>query len=192
MLETPGTLFQGPRLAVERRVHVLACLAEGVGMRATARGCAVDPHTVLGWLVAAAEPLNALSRSVLGEVHVRPGHLDAWSAGRRAVQDGERSQDEAIQRLARSPQWGWAASDPESNLLLALDGGHRTRAMAQRCVQQVVQVVAPGWVPLWLPDGFKEAPTALLTPDGQGVQPARWRAPGPTPPPRWRPRPPRL
>jgi len=34
-------------MAVELIVHVLACLAEGLGMRATARVCEIDPNTVL-------------------------------------------------------------------------------------------------------------------------------------------------
>jgi hypothetical protein len=144
---------------------------------------------VLGWLGEAAEHLKAFSRSFLCEVHVRQVQLDELYAVLRAVQDGELSQDEAIQRLERSPQWVWAAIDPESKLLLALDVGHRTLAMAQRLVHQVVQVVAPGCVPLLLTDGFKEYTTALLTHYGQWVQPARWRAHGPTPTPRWMPRP---
>jgi hypothetical protein len=144
---------------------------------------------VLGWLGEAAEHLKAFSRSFLCEVHVRQVQLDELYAVLRAVQDGELSQDEAIQRRERSPQWVWAAIDPESKLLLALDVGHRTLAMAQRLVHQVVQVVAPGCVPLLLTDGFKEYTTALLTHYGQWVQPARWRAHGPTPTPRWMPRP---
>jgi IS1 family transposase len=188
-LETHGTIFHGKRVAVERIVHVLACLAEGLGIRATARVFEVDPNTVLGWLVEAAEHLKAFSRSFLCEVHVRQVQLDELYAVLRAVQDGELSQDEAIQRLERSPQWVWAAIDPESKLLLALDVGHRTLAMTQRLVHQVVQVVAPGCVPLFLTDGFKEYTTALLTHYGQWVQPARWRAHGPTPTPRWMPLP---
>src|SRR3989441_13150657 len=36
-LETHGTLFHGKRASVELMVRVLACLAEGLGIRATAR-----------------------------------------------------------------------------------------------------------------------------------------------------------
>ena len=46
--------------------------------------------------------------------------------------------------------------DPVSKLLLAIDVGSRTLAMAQRVVHQVVQGLAPGCVPLFLTDGFKE------------------------------------
>ena len=48
------------------------------------------------------------------------------------------------------------AIDPVSKLLIALDVGDRTLAMAQRVVHQVVQVVASGCVPLFLTDGLKE------------------------------------
>jgi hypothetical protein len=38
-------------------VRVIACLAEGIGIRGTARVFEVDPNTVLQWLVEAAEQL---------------------------------------------------------------------------------------------------------------------------------------
>jgi len=84
-LETHGTLFHGKRVAVELMVRVLACLAEGLGIRATARVFEVDPHTVLGWLVEAADQLQAFSRYVLCEVHVRQIQVDELYAVLSAV-----------------------------------------------------------------------------------------------------------
>jgi hypothetical protein len=55
-------LSHGKQVAVELLVRVLACLAEGLGIRATARVFEVDPNTVLHWLVEAASssrPLRA-------------------------------------------------------------------------------------------------------------------------------------
>jgi transposase-like protein len=46
-LETHGTSFHGKHAEVELIVRVLACLAEGLGIRATARVFEVAPHTVL-------------------------------------------------------------------------------------------------------------------------------------------------
>ena len=57
-LETHGTLFHGKQAAVELIVRVLACLAEGLGIRATARVFEVAPNTVLHWLAEAAEQLR--------------------------------------------------------------------------------------------------------------------------------------
>jgi hypothetical protein len=72
---------------------------------------------------------------------------------------------------------------------LAINVGERTLAMAQRLVHQVVAVLAPGCVPLFLTDGFKEYTTALLTHFGHWVQPPRQRNAGPPPKPRWMPLP---
>ena len=78
---------------------------------------------------------------------------------------------------------------PESKLLLALDVGERTLAMAQRFVHHVTQVLAPDCAPLFLTDGFREYLRALLTHYGQWVQPPRRQVPGPAPKPRWMPLP---
>jgi IS1 family transposase len=83
----------------------------------------------------------------------------------------------------------WGALDPVTKLLLAIEGGARTLAMAQCLVHQVAQVLARDCVPLFLTDGFKEYTTALLTHSGQGLQPERRHAQGPVPKPRWMPLP---
>jgi hypothetical protein len=152
--EHHGTIFHGKQAAVELIVRVLACLAEGLGMRATARVFEVDPHTVLHWLVEAAEQLKAFSSYFLCDVHVQQVQLDELYAVLSAVQEEQMSAEEAIQRLSRSPHWVWTAIDPQSKLLLAIAVGPRTQAMAQRIVHQVVQVLAPGCVPLFLTDGL--------------------------------------
>ena len=153
-LETLGTIFHGKRVPVELIVRVIACLAEGLGIRGTARVFEVDPNTVLQWLVEAAEQLRAFSRHVLHNVRVRQVQLDELFALLSAVKECEVSEAEAIERLERAPRWVWVAMDPESKLLLAIDVGDRTLAMAQRVVHQVAQVLAPDCAPLFLTDGF--------------------------------------
>jgi transposase-like protein len=188
-LETHGTLFHGKQASVELIVRCLACLAEGLGIRATARVFEVDPNTVLHWLVEAAEQLRAFSCYFLCDVHVKQLQLDELYAVLRDVKHGELSEDEAIKCLGRSPHWVWTAMDPESKLLLVIDGGARTLVMAQRMVHQVVGVLAPGCVPLFLTDGLKEYGTALLTHCGAWMQPQRHHAKGMRPQPRWIPLP---
>src|SRR5438093_1060390 len=188
-LETLGTLWHGKRVSVELIVRVIACLAEGLGIRGTARVFEVDPNTVLQWLVDAAEQLQAFSRHVLHDVRVRQVQLDERFALLSAVKDGAVSETEALERLERSPRWVWVAMDPESTLLLAIDVGNRTLAMAQRVVHPVAQVLAPGCTPLFLTDGFKDYLTALLTHYGQWVQRPRRQDKGPAPKPRWLPLP---
>jgi IS1 family transposase len=188
-LETHGTIFHGKRTSGERIVHVLACLAEGLGIRATARVFEVDAHTVLQWLVEAAEQLRAFSRYFLCDVHVQQLQLDELYAVLREVKAGDLSADEAIQRLERSPYWVWTALAPKSKLLLVVDVGTRSLEMAQRVVHQVVERLAPGCVPLLLTDGFREYMTAFLTHFGQWMHPERRQDKGPMPKPRWMPRP---
>jgi IS1 family transposase len=188
-LETLGTLFHGKRTSVELIVRVLACLAEGLGIRGTARVFEVDPNTVLQWLVAAAEQLRAFSQYFLHDAWVRQVQLDEVFALLSAVKEGAVSEAEAIERLERSPRWVWVAMDPESKLLLAIEVGERTLAMAQRVVHHVAQVLAPDCAPLFLTDGFREYMTALLTHYGQWVQPSRRQDKGPHPKPRWMPLP---
>ena len=103
-LETLGTLLHGKRASVELIVRVIACLAEGLGIRGTARVFEVDPNTVLQWLVEAAEQLQAFSRHVLHDVRVRQVQMDALFALLSAVKAGKVGEAEAIERLERSPQ----------------------------------------------------------------------------------------
>ena len=187
--ETHGTPFHGKHVSPDMLVWAVGALAEGLGIRAVARVFAVDPNTVLAWLVEVAEHAAAFSRYFLYDVRVTQVQLDELFALLSAVKDGEVSEAEAVQRLSRSPHWVWAAMDPESKLLLALNMGDRALAMAQRVVHQVVQVLAPGCVPLFLTDGFKEYTTALLTHFGRWVQPTRCQTTGPIPKPRWMPLP---
>jgi IS1 family transposase len=187
--EHHGTIFHGKQAAVELIVRVLACLAEGLGIRATARVFEVDPNTVLHWLVEAAAHLRAFARYFLCDVHVEQLQLDELYAVLRDLKAGEISDNEAIERLDRSPYWVWTAMDPTSKLLVVVEVGSRTLAMAQSVAHQVVQVLVLGCVPLFLTDGFKEYATALLTHFGQWVQPSRRQDKGPHPKPRWLPLP---
>jgi IS1 family transposase len=187
--EHHGTLFHGKQAAVELIVRVLMCLAEGLGIRATARVFEVEANTVLHWLGEAAEQLRAFSAYFLCHVHVEQVQLDELYAVLRDLNAGLIREDEAIERLERSPYWVWTAMDPQSKLLLVVDVGTRTLAMAGRVLHQLVQVLAPDCVPLFLTDGFNEYRTAILAHFGHWIQPERRRDKGPMPKPRWMPLP---
>jgi IS1 family transposase len=188
-LETHGTPLHGKRVAPELVVWAVGAVAEGLGIRAVARVFAVDPNTVLQWVVEAADHAAALSRYFLHDVRVTQVQLDELFAVLSAVKAGEVSKAEASTRLSRAPHWVWVALDPVSKLLLTIEVGERTLAMAQCVVHQVVQMLAPDWVPLFLTDGFKAYMTALLAHFGHWVQPPRRPTPGPDPKPRWMPLP---
>jgi IS1 family transposase/transposase-like protein len=188
-LETLGTPFHGKRVDPDKLVWAITALAEGLGIRAVARVFETDPNTVLSWLVEAAEHLEAFCRYHLHDLHVEQVQMDELFALLSAVKDGEVTEAEAIKRLSRSPHWVWVAMDPVCKLILAVDVGDRTLAMAQRLVHQVTQVLAPDCAPLFLTDGFREYLTALVGHYGRWVQPERRQAKGPRPKPRWMPNP---
>jgi hypothetical protein len=68
--ENHGTIFHGKQAEVELIVRVLMCLAEGLGIRATARVFEVEANTVLHWLIEAAEHLRTFSAYFLCDLHV--------------------------------------------------------------------------------------------------------------------------
>jgi IS1 family transposase len=189
VLETHGTPLHGKRVPAEKVVWAMGALAEGLGLRAVARVFEVDPHTMLQWLVEVADHAAAFTRYFVHDVRVTQVQLDELFALLSAVKAGDLSEPEALQRLSRSPHWVWVAMDPVTKVLLAIDVGDRPLAMAQGVVHQVMQLLAPDCLPLFLTDGYKEYATALLTHCGQWVHPSRHQDKGPHPKPRWMPLP---
>ncbi len=187
--ETDGTIFHGKRSSPERIVHVIACLAEGLGIRGTARVFEIDANTVLHWLIEAADQLQAFSAYFLHDLHLNQVQLDELYAVLSAVRDGEMSEVQVIDHLSTSPRWVWTAIDPESKLMLNAQIGERSLAMAQAVLHQITQLLAPGCVPLFLSDGNPTYLPAIVSHFGYWVQPPRRQAKGPAPKPRWVPLP---
>jgi hypothetical protein len=98
-------------------------------------------------LVEAAEHLEAFSRYFLHAMHLDQVQLDELFALLSAVKDGEITEAEAIKQLSRSLHWVRVALDPVTKLVLTIDVGERTLAIAQCVVHQLVQVLAPDCVP---------------------------------------------
>jgi len=188
-LETLGTIFHGKRSSPDLIVRVISCLAEGLGIRGTARVFEVDPNTVLAWLVEAADQLRAFSYYFLHDLQLRQVQLDELYAVLNALREGKVGEDEAIECLSRSPHWVWVAMAPENKLLLTIDVGKRTLTMTQRVLHQVALLLAPDCVSLFLSDGYKEYLTAIVTHFGHWVQVPRRQATGPAPKPHWMPLP---
>ena len=186
---TTGTIFHGKHASPELIVPGIACLAEGLGIRGTARGFEIDANTVLQWLVEAAEQLKVFSDYLLHELQIHQIQLDELYAVLSAVRDGDMREAEAVEQLSRSPHWVWTAIDPETKLLLSVQVGERSLTMAQAVLHQVVQVLAPGCGPLFLSDGYANSLTAIVAHCGHWVPPPRTQATGPAPKPRWMPLP---
>ena len=133
-------------------------------------GVAVDPQTVLAWWVEGAGQAAAFGRHCLHDVRVTPVQLAALLALLSAVNTGEVSAAETIQRLSRSPHWVWVGLAPVTTRRLTIAVGDRTLAMAQGVVHQGAQVLAPDGMPRLLTDGDQEDVTARLRHVGQWVQ----------------------
>jgi hypothetical protein len=88
-LETVGTPFHAKQVAPDKLVGAIAALAEGLGLRALARVFEVDPNTGLGWLVEAAEHLEAFSRYHLRDLHIEQVQMHELVSLLSAVKDGE-------------------------------------------------------------------------------------------------------
>jgi IS1 family transposase len=99
------------------------------------------------------------------------------------------SEAEAIEQLSRSPHWVWTAMESETKLLLSVQEGERTLAMAQAVLHHIVQLLTPGCVPLFLSDGNPNYLPAIVAHFGHWVPLPRRQARGPAPKPRWMPLP---
>jgi transposase-like protein len=187
--ETHGTIFHGKRSSPDLIVHVIGCLAEGLGIRGAARVFEIDANTVLRWLMEAAEQLQAFSAYFLHDLRLNQVQLDELYAILSAVRDGEMSEAEAIEHLSTSPTWVWTAVDPESKWMLSALVGERSQAMAQAILHQIAQLLAPGCIPLFLSDGNPSYLPAIVRHFGHWVQPPRRHAKGSAPKPRWMPLP---
>ena len=74
--ETQGTPMHGKRVAPDLLGWAIGALAEGLGIRAVARVFAVDPNTVLHWLVEVADHAAAFSQYFVHDVRVTQVQLD--------------------------------------------------------------------------------------------------------------------
>jgi len=159
--ETIGTVFYGSSVPAEDIMHGIALLCEGVSPRKVARVYKVDKDTVLSWLMDAAVHSEAVLGYMLHDLHLSEVQMDELYAllSEMRGEEGERGRC-----------WVWAAIDPISKLILALEVGDRSLAMAQRLVHGVVSVLAPGVVPLFVTDQLAAYTKALLTHFGCWVE----------------------
>ena len=75
-----GTPLFGLKADAEIFYDVIACLAEGNGVRATARIKKVDKDTVTAWLDRASQHIEAVSRYLMVNLHFEAVQLDEfWS-----------------------------------------------------------------------------------------------------------------
>lgn len=183
-METVNTIFYRKRVPAERIWQVLTALAEGLGIRATARVFNLDPNTVEAWLHQAGQQMTAVSHYLIHDLHLTQVQVDElWALL------GQREMDEAGQRRQHSKRWIWTGMDPVSKLWLAYVVGDRSQEYAQLLIHAILLLLAPGCLPLFISDQWSAYGAALLTHFGHWVQLPRRGARGPLPKPRWLPQP---
>lgn len=182
-METTGTLFFGKQTAPETIWRALKALAEGLGLRATARVFEVDPNTVESWLRAAAEHIESVSRYLLHDLQLTQVQIDElWAL--LGTRDGDQNQQKC-----KGKRWVWVGTDPLSKLWLASVVGDRGQECAQLLIHAICKLLAPGCVPLFLSDQWSAYASALLTHFGHWVPVPRRHRLGRSPKPRLQPLP---
>jgi hypothetical protein len=115
-METTNTILYGKRVPAKTIWQALKALAEGLGLRATARVFAVDPNTIETWLCQAAEHMEAVSQYLIHDLQLAQVQVDElWAL--LGKQDRADSSENA--KRSRAVRWVWAGIDPVSKLMLA-------------------------------------------------------------------------
>lgn len=166
-METVNTIFYRKQVSAETIWRVLTSLAEGVGIRKTARIFDLDPNTVETWLKEAAEHSEAVSHYLLYDLHLTQAQVDElWALlGKRNDNHEE-----------RSTRWIWVGVDAPTKLWLATVVGDRSQTCAQLLIRAIVLLLAPGCVPLFTSDQWSAYTAALLTHFGHWVDTPRQHA----------------
>jgi IS1 family transposase/transposase-like protein len=177
-VETLNTIFYGKKHPAETIWRVLTSLAEGVGIRKTARIFDLDPNTVQEWLRQAGVHTESVSHYLLHNLHLTQVQVDElWAhLGKR---DGEE----------KATAWVWVGVDAPTKLWLATIVGDRSQTCAQLLIHDIVALLTPGCMPLFTSDQWSAYGTALLTHFGQWVETQRQHTRGRPPKPRWLPLP---
>jgi len=183
--ETQGTVFFGLKTPQETVYRALACLAEGLGIRATARVFGVKPEDVLRWLRRAGQHTEQVSAYLMRHLRVEQVQLDElWTFVHK--KEKTLSAWEAL-HTEWGDTWIWTAVDPVNKLVLAFLVGEHTETEAVGIVGRVKAVLAEGCLPLFTSDQLPHYIQALLQVFGRWVQPARNGTRGRFPNPRLEP-----
>ncbi len=139
MTERRNTALYRLKTPVKRVAEVLSALVEGLDVSAAVRVFGHGEGTIRTWLTRAG--LHS------GRVH---GHFFHDLILKYIQLDELRT---TLRRKSRE-LWLWVALDVETKVVLVLQVGPRTQAMAHRVVHELCSYLAPGCVPLFSSDGL--------------------------------------
>ena len=131
-------------------------MAEGLSLEATARLFDFEPETIALWLALAANHFEALSAYLSQNLEREQVQLDDLYVKLRLVQSRDRT----------SVRWLYNTIDPVSKYWLTF----RLDERGPGTVQQLIQQLAPGVIPLFLSDGERSFETSLPSHYGQWGQ----------------------
>ena len=183
--ETRGTVFFGFKTPSETIYRALASLAEGLGIRATARVFEVKKDTVLRWLRRAGEHSAMVSAYLMRNLQVDQAQLDElWTF----VFKKEKNLS-AWEKLHSEygDTWVWTAVDPINKLVLAFHVGDHGQEQAEGILNKLKAVLAKGCLPLFTSDQLPHYIQGILNVFGRRVQPKRNGCRGRFPNPRMEP-----
>jgi len=183
--ETRGTVFFGLKTPQETIYRAVACLTEGLGIRATARVFEVKVDTILLWLKRAGQHSEKVSFYLMRKLHVDQAQLDElWTFVRKKekrLSTWEKFHSEY------GDTWVWTVFDPTHKLVLALLVGEREESQAVSVLERLVLVLAEGCLPFLTSDKLPHYVKAILKVFGHWVQPMRKGSRGRFPKPQLEP-----
>lgn len=169
--ETRGTVFFGLKTKEETVYRAIACLAEGMSIRSTARVFEVEVQTILLWLKRAGEHCEEVSSYLMRNLQIEQAQLDElWTfvyKKERTLSAWEKIHTEY------GDTWIWTVVDPVHKLVVAFLIGDRQQAQAEGVLRRLIATLAEGCLPLLTSDHLPHYAQAILKVFGRWVQPER-------------------
>ncbi len=125
--------------AAARVALALASVAEGLSIDATVRVLGISEGTLSTWLTRAGMHCERLHRQKFKGLHLVHIQLDE-------LYTTLRNKGQAV--------WLWLALDAQTKIIAAVQLGPRTQPTAHALIHALVQVLAPGCIPLFTSDGL--------------------------------------
>ena len=169
--ETAGTPFHHLKTPKETVVHALNELAEGSGVRATARTNHVDKDTILRWVERAGQHCQRVSEYTMQGLELAQAQADElWTFVRKKqkqLSEWEKEHTEC------GDNWIWIVFDPIHKLIPAVLIGERTEKEAVGLLSMLRERLAEGVLPLFTTDSLAHYAKAILHVFGKWIQPQR-------------------
>jgi len=146
-------------------------LAEGLGVRATARVNDVDKDTILRWLKRTGQHCQQVSECLMQGLELTQAQMDElWTFVRKKQRQLSEWEKEHTQQ---GDTWIWTIFDPVHKLVPAMLIGKRTEEEAKGVLRQLRDRLAEGVLPLFTSDSLVHYAKAILHVFGKWIQPER-------------------